>query len=99
MPLFLGALLGGLADSMGSFIGRALIGLSLGFVTYIGFDALVSSILSQINSLMQGFTSSSLAAWGGFFQIDKHVSMVLSAVSTKIMMKGLQDGKKHLRRK
>lgn len=99
MPYFLGALLGGLADSMGSFVGRALIGLGLGFATYLGFDALVSSILSQIESLMTGFAGSSLAAWGGFFQIDKHVSMVLSAVSTKIMMLGLQDGKKTLRRK
>lgn len=99
MPLFLGALLGGLADSMGSFLGRILIGLGLGFATFLGFDALVSSILSQIESLMTGFTGSSLAAWGGFFQIDKHVSMVLSAITTKIVMKGLQDGKKSLRRK
>lgn len=99
MPIFLGALLGGLANSMGSFVGRSLIALGLGFATYVGFDALVSSIVAQINQLMSGFTNSSLAAWGGFFQIDKHITMVLSAVATKIAMKGMQDGKKMLRRK
>lgn len=99
MPFFLSQLFGGLAMATGSFVGRALIGLGLGFVTYLGFDALVSAIVGQIQGLMAGFAGSSLAAWGGFFQLDKHVSMVLSAVSTKIMMKGLQDGKKMLRRK
>lgn len=98
MPMILAQLLGGLAMAMSSLVGRVLIALGLGFVTYLGFDALMSSIVGQINSLMGTFAASSLAAWGGFFQLDKHVSMVLSAITTKIAMKGLADGKKFLRR-
>ena len=99
MPIILAQLIGALVQATGSILGRVLIGLGLGFVSYVGFDALVSSITSQIDSLMSGFTGSTLAAWGGFFQIDKHVSMVLSAITVKVAIKGLQDGKKSLVRK
>jgi len=97
MPIIIGQLIGALVMAMGSLVGRVLVALGLGFVSYLGFDALVSSITSQIGGLMGGFSSSSLAAWGGFFQLDKHVSMVLSAITVKIAMKALGDGKKVLK--
>jgi len=99
MPIIIAQLLGGLAMAASSLVGRVLLALGLGFVTFMGFDALVKAIVGQIDGLMATFASSSLAAWGGFFQLDKHVSMVLSAVTTKIAIKGLQDGKKVLRSK
>lgn len=99
MPIIIAQLIGGLAMAASSLVGRVLLALGLGFATFLGFDALISSITGQIDGLMSNFTSSSLAAWGGFFQIDKHISMGLSAVTTKVAIKGMQDGKKMLRSK
>lgn len=96
MPIIVASIIGALAQAMGSLVGRVLIALGLGFVSYKGFDALVSSITEQIMGLITGFGTSELAAWAGFFQIDKHFSMTLSAITVKIAMNGIQDGKKFI---
>lgn len=100
MPIIIGQLLGGLAMAMSSLIGRALVALGLGFATYVGVNALISSIEADIMGFLNSIQmSQSMLAWAGFFQIDRHFSMVLSAVAVRVLMAGMQDGVKRLVRK
>jgi hypothetical protein len=100
MPIIIGQLLGGLAMAMSSLIGRALVALGLGFATYVGVNALISSIEADIMGFLNSIQMSpSMLAWAGFFQIDRHFSMVLSAVAVRVLMAGMQDGVKRLVRK
>lgn len=100
MPIIIGQLLGGLAMAMSSLIGRALVALGLGFATFVGVNALISSIEADIMGFLNSIQMSpSMLAWAGFFQIDRHFSMVLSAVAVRVLMAGMQDGVKRLVRK
>ena len=100
MPFIIGQLLGGLAMAMGSLIGRALVALGLGFVTYMGVNALISSIEADIVAFLSHIQMSpSMLAWAGFFQIDRHFSLVLSAIAVRVVMSGIKDGVKQLVRK
>ena len=86
--------------AMGSLIGRALIALGLGFATYMGVNALISGIEADIHSYLASIQlDPQIMAWAGFFQLDRHFSMVMSAVAIRVVMAGMQDGVKRLVRK
>lgn len=99
MPILVASIIGALVQAAGSLVGRVMIALGLGFASYVGFNALVGTITGQITGLISDFGSSDLVGWAGFFQIDKHFSMVLSAITVKITLNGLQDGVKNIVRK
>ena len=99
MPIIIAQLLGGLVAAAGSLVGRVLISLGFGFATYTGYDLLISTIKNKILSLAGSFSSSALVEWAGFLQIDRHISLILSAITVKILLNGLADGKKFLSRK
>lgn len=93
MPWILSVLLGGLLTMVGSIVGRVLLALGLGFVEFIGISALISNIKDQVSSLMGSMGASALAAWAGFFRIDVHISIILSAIGVKVLLNSL-DGDK-----
>lgn len=93
MPWIVSVLLGGLLQLMGSFVGRALIALGFGFVEYLGVSALVDSVKVQVTSLIQTVGASGLAEWAGFFRIDVHITLVISAIGVKILLGGLSGDK------
>lgn len=99
MPIIIAQLLGGLVAAAGSLVGRVLISLGFGFATYSGYDLLINTIKNKILSLTGSFSSSALVEWAGFLQIDRHISLVLSAITAKVLLIGLTDGKKFLSRK
>ena len=92
MPAIVSLLLGGLIQIAGSVLGRVLVGMALGFVEFIGLQTLFSSVKDQAQSLVSGFTGSSLMlAWAGFFQVDVHISIAISAVSMRMLLNGLNS--------
>ena len=99
MPIIIAQLLGGLIAAAGSLVGRVLISLGFGFASYAGYDALISTMKNKIMSLVDGFNSPALIEWAGFLQIDRHISLILSAITVKVLLNGLADGKKFLTRK
>ena len=99
MPIIVAQIIGGLAMAASTLVGRVLIALGFGFATYNGFDYLMQSILGQIMSLIGNFANSQLVAWAGYLMLDKHISLILSAISVKVLLNGLSDGKKFLSRK
>ena len=57
MPLFLASLLGGLAAAMGSLVGRVLVALGIGFVSFTGFSTVLSWGQSQWQAGLGGLSA------------------------------------------
>ena len=93
MPWIISVLLGGLLRLVSSFVGRALVALGFGFVEYTGISALVDSVNAQATGLLSSVGASSLAEWAGFFRIDQHISIVISAIGVKVLLNALGGDK------
>lgn len=94
MPKLLSLLLGGLIEIANSILGRVLLGLGLGFVEYMGLQALFDGVKAQAEGLASSFTGAgALLEWAGFLRIDVHLSIIISAVSMKMLLNGLTGDK------
>lgn len=93
MPWILSTLLDGLLQIASILVGRVLIALGFGFVEYIGASALVDSVKTQATSLINSVDASTLADWAGFFRIDVHISIVISAIGVKVVLNSLTGDK------
>ncbi|WP_312790564.1 DUF2523 domain-containing protein [Diaphorobacter nitroreducens] len=89
MPWIVSVLLGGLLQIAGSLVGRVLLALGFGFVEYVGISALIDSAKTSAVSLLSGVGASALAEWAGFFLIDQHISVILSAIGVKVALNAL----------
>lgn len=93
MPLIVSYLLGGLLQIAGSLVGRVLLALGFGFVEYVGISTLLDNVKQQATGLIGAVGASSLAEWAGFFRIDVHLSIILSAIGVKVMLNALGGDK------
>lgn len=82
------AIVGALAASLGSLLGRALIALGIGFATYKGLDVAMTSLKAQV---LQHFNAIpyDAAALLGFLWFDRAIMMVLSAYAAALAMRAL----------
>jgi len=90
MPILL-ALGGLLLQLCASMVGRVLLALSLGFVTYTGFDFVVTSLLNQIKNAFAGMPADvvNFLAW---CWVDKAIGMMFSAYTAAIAIKTAGNG-------
>ena len=93
MPWIISVLLGGLLQLVGSFVSRVIVALGFGYVEYTGVNLLIDSVKSDAQSLISSFGASSLSEWAGFFRIDIHVSIIISAIGVKVMLNALGGDK------
>lgn len=93
MPWIVSMVLGGLLQLVGSFVGRVVLALGFGFVEFVGISALVDSVKNQATGLISAVGASSLAEWAGFFRIDVHLSIILSAIGVKVLLNSLGGDK------
>lgn len=96
MPWIASVILGGMLELMGSLIGRALLALGFGFVEYIGLSALVNQVTGALGTSMDNFGGAgfgNIVQWAGFFRIDVHFSILLSAIGVKMLFNGLSGSK------
>jgi hypothetical protein len=84
-------LLGGLIDICGSLVGQVLIALGISFFTYSGVDASLSWAKSHFFSSASGLPAVALQVMG-VLQLDVVVSMLVSALTGRMTMKGMQAG-------
>lgn len=93
MPLFWGALLGALAQGLSSLVGRALVALGIGYVTYSGFSVLLdwlkADIISNVNSL-----PATILAIVGLLKLDVVISIMFSTYAVKLIVSGVSNGSK-----
>lgn len=96
MPLlFLSSLIGALASAMGSFVGRAVLALGIGTVTYTGIsvslNAMKSNLIGSVNSLPVDVLNLM-----GYLWVDKALTIIFSAVSISLSMKLISGGIKKM---
>jgi len=74
----------------GNFVARILTALGVGFVTFQGFDAVLSIATSSLKSLFLGLPGTA-AALLGLADIDFAINLVLSGYAAKISLLALRQ--------
>ena len=92
MPLFLASLLGGLVTVAGSIVGRVLIALSIGYVSYSGLSALLDALRGQVIGYLTGAPAQVVAIMG-LLKVDVALSVVFSAYAARLILAGLTSDK------
>lgn len=92
MPLFVAALIGGLVQVAGSIVGRVLIALSIGYVSYSGLTVLMDSLKSQVMGLLSG-APATIVTIMALLKVDVAVSIVFSAYAARLVLAGLTSDK------
>ncbi len=92
MPLFIAALLGALIQGAGTLVGRVLISLGIGYVTYTGIDLMLTTAKDQALSRLGGL-GSTVVQLAGVLQVGTCINILASAFMARLLVKGLTDGK------
>lgn len=85
------ALLGGLLEAMGSFVGKALISAGVSYVAYRLMDVSVQWALDQFFLSAGGLPAAATQALG-LMEVDTFVEMCVSAVVLRLTFKGMSGG-------
>ena len=93
--LFIPALMGALAATMASFVGRAIIALGIGFVTYKGMDVMITTLRSGVIDSMKGLPVAALN-FAAYLYVDKCLSMIMSAVAIALSLRLVGGGVKRM---
>lgn len=91
MPLFVAALIGGLIQASATLVGRVLIALGIGFVTYTGVSSLILVAQSSITSSLSGIDPAVLNLLA-VLEVDTAITMIFSAYSARMVLLGLTSG-------
>lgn len=91
MPLFLIGFLGALSSVAGSLVGRVLLALGIGYVTYQGLDVLLSVIQAKVfENLITGYPEINQAL--NMLNIGKAINVTFSAIIARNVISGLVGG-------
>lgn len=91
MPVFLAALIGGLVSAAGSFVGRVLLALGIGFVAYQGIDVAMNQFITMFQNSASGLPGS-VAGMLGVLKIGTGVNIILSACLARLTLNGMTSG-------
>jgi len=91
MPLFIAALIGALVQAAGTLVGKVLLSLGIGYVSYTGVDA---SITFARDALIQSFNGLPPVALqvAGTMKLGVCVSILTSALVARMTLAGLTSG-------
>lgn len=90
MPAFVVAMIGGLATAASSIVGRVLLALGFGYVTYSGLSTAVQFVRTYIQDSLSGLPAVTVQVLG-LMQFDTVCSILLSAVTARMLLDGLQS--------
>jgi hypothetical protein len=91
MPLFIAALWGAVVPMLGTLVGRVLVSLGIGYVTYTGIDASLMWAKAQFLSSLAGAPAAAVGL-ASTMKVGVCVSMLLSAVAARLVLAGLTSG-------
>jgi hypothetical protein len=80
------ALWGALALILPSLVGRVLVAMGIGYVTFKGFDLTVGWLLTQIKGNFAGMPAE-VISFLGWLWVDKAIGMIFSAYSAAMLVK------------
>lgn len=95
MAFFIPALVGALTVATGSIVGRTMLAIGLGAVTYTGITASIGVIKDQAISNLSGLPAD-VANLLGFFWIDKGLTVIFSATAVALTMKTINGSLKKI---
>lgn len=91
MPVFLAALLGGLIQVAGTLVGRVLVSLGIGYVSFTAIDTSITFardfVLTKIGAL-----PGNAVAVASTMQIGTCVSILTSALVARMILRGMASG-------
>jgi hypothetical protein len=88
MPVFLASLLGGLVSLTGSIVGRAMIALGIGVVTYSGLSVTLDYVKTQALSAIHGLPAEVVGLLG-YMGVGVFLNMIFSAFAARLVLNGL----------
>ena len=91
MPIFIGALLGALISALGTFVGRILISLGIGYAVFSGVDTSIAFARDFILTRISSAGGNVLAA-ASTMKIGVCISILTSALTTRLVLNGLTGG-------
>jgi hypothetical protein len=93
MPLIIASLWGALISIAGTLVGQVLLSLGIAYVSFLGVDASISWARTAFLSGLSGIPAAAVGI-AGIMKVGTCVSMLLSAVTTRVTMLGMQSGGK-----
>lgn len=91
MPIIISMLWGAFASVLSTLVGRVIIALGIGLVSYQGIDFLLQSLI-QAASYNLGSASSVLGGVIGMMRLQESMNVVISATVAKYTIQGLSGG-------
>jgi hypothetical protein len=91
MPIFIASLIGGLVQAAGTLVGRVLLSLGIGYLTYTGVDASLAWVRDQVVAASGGLPGQTLAVLGAL-RAGSGLSVVFSALAARLVLSGLTSG-------
>jgi len=91
MPVAIAMLIGGLVSAAGSFVGRALLSLGIGFIAYSGIDVAISGLLATATA-NGGALPMGLAGMLGVLKIGTGLNIIMSAITVRLVLAGMTSG-------
>ena len=89
LPVIAASLIGGLISVTGTIVGRVLVALGVGVVTYTGVQLGIDSLLSNLDSAISGVPADILGLLG-FMRVGEAINIIISAMSARMLLNGLQ---------
>lgn len=91
MPYIISIFWGASALVLQSLVGKVLLYLGISYLTYQGIDVLIASIENQVNQAL-GQSAGVLNGLIGLTRLGESTSVILSALTAKLTLSGLQSG-------
>lgn len=88
MPIFLASILGALSGAAGSLVGRVLVSLGLGYVTFSGINTLLDFAKNQLVGALTGLPADAVGLLTTM-RVGVCISMVFSALLMRLALNGL----------
>ena len=86
MPMLVAAIIGALLQVAASLVGRILLALSIGYVTYRGFGAMFDAAFNIAKNNLSGFPAE-IGSFLGWLWVDKALNLLASSYTAALTIK------------
>ena len=91
MPIFVAALIGGLVSAAGSIVGRVLIAMGIGLVTYTGINITLSQFMTDFINHASA-AGPTIVGVMGTLKVGTDANILASSLAARLTLNGLTGG-------